>query len=149
VAEAKILGQSSEISVRARKKGYFLEALPEGYALVVELARRSTGISVRALCRARRRLCEEAGFPVAEDPRGNWSRVSVEEEPGLPRPAKMILDRQTHEVTVLGRITETDTPREKSFRVRLSSGEECTLVREPFGYWYLEEEPWAPPSRVR
>lgn len=143
------LRHTSEILVRSRKKGFFVEALPEGYALVIELPRRCTGISARALCQARQRLCEEAGFPDAEDPRGNWSRVSVEEEPGAPRPARMVLDHQTHDVTVLGRITDPKAPREKSFRVRLSSGEECTLVREPFGYWYLEEEPWAPPSRVR
>lgn len=151
VLETKILGQSYEFVVRARCKSYLVEALPEGYALVLELGRRCTKVSDRALAEARKGLLAEAGFPAEEDPRGNWSQVLVEEEPGTShRPIRL----ETHsdefqDVTVLGRITDPDASRERSFRVRLSSGQECTLVREPLGKWYREEEDWAPPSRIR
>lgn len=149
--ETKILGGSYEFVVRAREKSFLVEALPEGYALVLELARRSTGVSDRALAEARKRLLAEAGFPGEDDPRGNWSHVLVEEEPGQSRrPLRMETDDEAlQEVTVLGRIPSARLLNERSFRVRLSSGRECTLVREPLGHWYREEEAWSPQSRVR
>jgi hypothetical protein len=149
--ETKVLGASYEFVVRAREKSFLVEALPEGYALVVELARRSTGVSDRALAEARKGLLAEAGFPVEEDPRGNWSHVLVEEEPGNSRrPLRVETeDADLQEVTVLGRIPGPDFVNERSFRVRLSSGRECTLVREPLGHWYREEEDWSLHSRVR
>lgn len=60
--EAGFSAPELEMVVRARKKSFLVQALPEGYALVMQLARRSTGISERALSLAKRRLCEEAGF---------------------------------------------------------------------------------------
>lgn len=149
--ETKVLGKSYELVVRAREKSFLVEALPEGYALVVELARRSTGVSDRALAEARRRLIAEAGFPGEEDPRGNWFHVHVEEEPGdSRRPLRMETDaEELQEVIVLGRIPNQELRQERSFRVRLGSGQECTLVREPLGNWYREEEDWSPLSRVR
>lgn len=150
VGASRILGNSTELFIRAKMRSYFIEALPEGYALVVELPRRATAISARALGQARLRLCEEAGFPGPPGGGQRWARVAVEEEPGLThRPARMEVERELHDVTVLGRIPDLEKPRDRSFRVRLSSGEECTLVREPLGHWYLEEDAWAPPSRVR
>lgn len=151
IGETAILAQSFQVVVRAKKRSYLLEVLPEGYALVVELGRRSTGLSDRALSQARARLCDEAGFPQREDPHGNWSRVEVEEERGdVRRPTRMSVEQQAWDVTVIGRVTEDAVvAREESYRVRLSSGEERTLVREPLGHWYLEEDPWSPPSRVR
>jgi hypothetical protein len=150
VGEAKHLGASWEMVVRARRKSFLVEALPEGYALVMELARRASGASDRALCRARQRLCEEAGFPDVADPRGRWSKVAVEEEPGASRrPVRLTVEKEELDVTVLGRISDPEASRAQSFRVRLSTGEECTLVREPLGRWYLEEEAWAPPQRTR
>lgn len=149
--ETKILGASYEFVVRAREKSFLVEALPEGYALVVELARRSTGVSDRALAEARRLLLAEAGFPSEEDPRGNWSHVLVEEESGHShRPLRMeTAEEQLQEVTILGRVPSSEALSERSFRVRLSNGRECTLVREPLGNWYREEEDWSPHSRVR
>ena len=148
--ETKILGASYELVVRAHDKSFLVESLPEGYALVVELARRSTGVSDRALSEARKRLLAEAGFPSEEDPRGNWSHVLIEEEPGNSRrPLRMETEEERQEVTVLGRIPNPNLQNERSFRVRLGNGQECTLVREPLGNWYREEEDWTPQSRVR
>jgi hypothetical protein len=150
VSQTKILGSSFELVVRARKKSFLVEALPEGYALVVELVRRATGVSDRALAEARRNLIAEAGFPVEEDPRGNWAHVEVEEEPNHSRrPLRVESQQEFQEVTVLGRVQGTDASKAQTFRVRLSGGQECTLVREPLGHWYREEEAWSPPSRIR
>lgn len=147
--ELKILGPSYEFVVRARHKSFLVEALPQGYAIVLELARRSTGVSDRALAQARKSLIAEAGFPEEEDPRGIWSHVEVEEEPGLSRrPKRLSARNEIQEVMVLGRIPAAELSREQSFRVRLSNGQECTLVREPLGRWYLEEESWSAPGRA-
>jgi hypothetical protein len=142
--ETKLLGQSQEFVVRARHKSFLVEVLPDGYALVVQLGRRATGASNRALCQARRRLCVEAGFQSDNAGRGDWVRVPVEEEsPASRRPRAITIEQEPLDVTVLGRIKAASMgPGEQSYRVRLSNGEERTLVREPFGHWYIEEEHW-------
>lgn len=144
LGEARLLGMSTEFVVRARQKSFLIEVLPDGYALVIQLARRSSGASNRALCQARKRLCAEAGFEDLDSSRGDWSRVIVKEDsPVSRRPTMVIVSDVTLQVTVLGRIAATSgNSGEKSYRVRLSSGEERTLVREPFGHWYIEEEHW-------
>jgi hypothetical protein len=151
LSEAAILGPSFEFVVRARHKSFLVESLPEGYALVIELGRRATGASDRALSEARKALISEAGFPEESDPRGSWAHVAVEEEPGHSRRPVLIKskDEERQEVTIIGTIPTPDDSREVSYRVRLDNGLECTLVREPLGHWYLEEEEWSPPSRIR
>ena len=137
------LGDVFEMMIRAKHKSFWLESFPLGYALVVQLGRRATGLSRRALSQARRDLCREAGFDL-NDHRGEaWVRVLVKEEPGASRrPVAMALAEHSHYVTVLGRVT-SHTHKERGYRIRLSTGEERTLVREPLGHWYLEEEHWA------
>lgn len=140
--EARVLGSTHELVVRARRKSFLVAGLPQGYALVVELGRRATGASDRALKDALRRLCEEAGFQIPNEAR--WRRVVVDEERGhTRRPEKIAVEGQQHSVTVLGRITTPKALSETSFRIRIGTGEERTLVREPLGIWYLEEEPWS------
>ncbi len=142
--ETSVLGTSQEFVVRARHKSFLVEVLPDGYALVIQLARRSTGASNRALCQARRRLCAEAGFEDSNSSRGEWTRVEVKEDsPISRRPTMVRVSNEVLQVTILGRIAGGSAGlSEKSYRVRLSSGEERTLVREPFGNWYIEEEHW-------
>lgn len=135
---AKHLGQSQQFSVRAQRKSFLVVPLPEGYALVAELARRATGASDRAVNEAFLRLCEEAGFNTSET---QWRRVKVTEERGHSRrPESMSVEGEGCALTVLGRIASENAPKERSFRVRLATGEERTLVREPLGHWYLEKE---------
>ncbi len=143
LGEAKHLGDSREFSVRAQRKSFLVVPMPEGYALVVELCRRATGASDRAVSEAVRRLCDEAGFSTGEP---QWRSVQVTEERGHSRrPESVSVEGEGHVVTVLGRIASADRARERSFRVRFSSGEERTLVREPLGHWYLEEERFRSP----
>jgi hypothetical protein len=144
LSEAPILGGTTEMTVRARFRSYAVSTLPEGYALVIELGRRATTVSERALGYAKRRLCLEAGFPPTISIVGDWTSIVVQEEPGhTRRPANVLLGDEKQEVTVIGRV---QGPSERGFRVRLSSGDERTLVREPFGHWYIEEDAWSPRS---
>jgi hypothetical protein len=141
--QSRIGSPHIRITVRALRKSFLIESLPEGYALVIQLARRATRLSHRPLSLARRRICEEAGFPVPAESDSEWTRVRVEEEVGSSRrPVRMTVESVPHDVTVLGLIQAETEERARSFRVRLSSGEERTLVREPLGHWYLEEESW-------
>lgn len=154
LGESAILGRSWEMVVHLEKRSFLVELLPEGYALVLELGSNEDTGSDRAFCRARNRLCEEAGFSDPTYPRGRWAKVAVQEESGNSRrPARMFVNKDELDITVLGRIADFEPISDRpdtadSFRVRLSSGEECTLVREPPGRWYLEEEPWVPPTRT-
>ena len=128
------------IMIRAEKKSFWVESLPEGYALVLQLPRRAVDLSSRALSWARWGLCQEAGCGnVSERPM--WCRVEVEETKGKARrPLRVTFDRESQQVTVLGVILQTCGHSDRSFRIRLESGEERNLIREPFGHWYLEAE---------
>ncbi len=139
VAESAILGSTIHLAVRAKRKSFLLVTLPEGYALIIELGRRSVGASERALAHTRRALCREAGFCDDQAAGLEWLRVEVREEKGhTRRPQSISREGAREEVLVLGRIFTPEYPTERSFRVRLASGEERTLVREPFGHWYIE-----------
>ncbi len=147
---------SFEVLVRARRSSFLVRALPEGYALVVRLGRRATGISERSLSVAIRGLCSEAGFsvPSARNPdapassgregAGLWRRVAVAEEgPHSRRPCQVETEQGPAGVEVMGRLAAAERHRrEEGFRVRLSNGEEGTLIRERLGRWYLEEDDW-------
>lgn len=148
LGETKALAPASELFIRARMKSFSIITLPQGYALVTELGRRASSVSERALGHAKKRLCLEAGFLTEEPEQSDWTSVVVREEPGhTRRPMSVYLDDQSQEVTVIGRVSLPQGPAERSFRVRLSSGDERTLVREPFGHWYIEEDDWPPISR--
>jgi hypothetical protein len=136
---ASTLGSVFQLFVRARDKSFWIEALPYGYALVVQMGHRCTHLSPRALSQARRDLCREAGFALVDQTEA-WTRVTVKEEPGVSR-RPLVLGQQdeAHYLTVLGRVSSVARG-ERGFRVRLATGEERTLVREPLGQWYMEEE---------
>ncbi len=142
VSEAKHLSPSLQLVIRAKRKSFLLEALPEGYALALQLPRCATGISERALGLAVRRLCEEAGFPVPPTGVASWRSIDVEETPGRShRPAAVSVGGQRQPLLVLGRLAgEETTSREAGYRVRLGSGQEGNLIREALGRWYIEDE---------
>lgn len=147
---ARLGGGTSEILVRAQKKSFLICALPEGYALVLQLPRRASGVSERPLSLALQKLCAEAGFPPPSLRGGRvgtappWRRVSVGEDPTQSRrPCRLETSEGMAEIEVIGRVArEPDARRgERGYRIRLSNGDEGTLVREPLGFWYLEEDP--------
>lgn len=141
-----------ELTVRGKRKSFFIYALPEGYAFVARLPRYSSRVSERPLSLVLRGLCEEAGFDllglrgkrISTFPQGLWRRVEVDEEEGARRrPCRVATDRGVAEVEIMGRLASSfpSARKEDGFRVRFSSGQEGTLVREPLGFWYLEEDP--------
>lgn len=130
-----------EIFVRAQNRSYYLAALEEGYAIVLELPRHCFSTSRRAVCQAVHELSLEAGLPspawCSRD--SLWRRVRVRTEQKSRRPTAVCLDREWQGLAVLGRYAEpTFGVNEIGYRVRLNDGNELSLVREPLGYWYLE-----------
>ncbi len=143
------LGQRSlrttrSLVVRAARASFAVHSLPDGYALVVRLSR---GAGFRGLGRAvascTRSLAGEAGWalgPIA------WYPIEVtSDERGSPRtaraapaPGSQSLDPDLP-VEVLGRYRAALSERERAWRVRIPSGVEFTLVREPGGFWYADQ----------
>ena len=139
------LGRARSIVVRGTKRSFLAWALPDAYAVVLLLSRRAGfAASPRALHACERALCREAGWPLVAD-LGPWVPVAVEcdkrRRPVTVTPsggARRAEARTPHAVHVLGTLAKMPA-REKGFRIRLESGAELTLVREPGGYWYADE----------
>jgi hypothetical protein len=139
-AEALRSGAATRIVVAGATRGYVIQGLPEGYALVLVYAPRAAfGVSNRALIACARALCREAGFH-PERPSGVWAPIEVfPRHPRRARPEWVFLDGTWQSVTVLGTLVGV-RPRERGYRVRLSNGAEVTLVREPLGRWWADDE---------
>jgi len=144
-----VLGQIGELSlgrpmwfaVRGPKRSVELRALPEGYALVVLIAKRAgVGGATRALSACEHALAVEAGWSIS--PNASWSAAAVECDP-RERPTRVRYRGADELVEVIGAVRDGLGlgPRERGFRVRLASGPEITLVREGGGFWYAEERP--------
>jgi len=131
-----------EIRVRTGRRSYAIVGLGDGYAIVLELSRYSFSVSPRAVLQATRELESEAGITSVLSPGGTrWSRVQVRPSGTDPRrPEALWLDGAWQSVTVLGRYQSGDlAPRERGYLARLANGAECSLVREPLGFWYADE----------
>ncbi|HET9233311.1 MAG TPA: hypothetical protein VFP10_04160, partial [Candidatus Eisenbacteria bacterium] len=130
------------ILVRGKKKSFAIVGLPDGYALVLELPRRSFGVSERAVAEAARAIEIEASLgtrrttPAPE----RWLRVEVRTASSdRRRPEAVWLDGAWHPLVILGRHRGSITARrEVAFRARLPNGLEFTLVREPSGHWFAD-----------
>jgi hypothetical protein len=129
------------IVVRAARASFAVQALPDGYALVVRLARGGgfRGL-VRAIPACIQSLSEEAGWRAAPCA---WYAVDVtESHRGAPvdaRPSGAARAGQASSVEILGRYRAALPEHERAWRVRLSTGVELTLVRESGGFWYADE----------
>lgn len=153
----RAFASARSFAVRADEQSYVVWALPEdGYAIVVLLGRRAgMGAPSRAFVACERALCDEAGWPRrASLPR--WFPVDVEcdrrkrpvhvrEHDGRVDARRKSPEKTAHlhEVHVLGALVASTgalTGRERGFRVRLASGAEITLLREPGGFWYADDE---------
>ncbi|MCH2107794.1 MAG: hypothetical protein MK135_00565 [Polyangiaceae bacterium] len=144
MASAPVLSQCSEFTVRAVKKSFHLSSLAEGYSLVVELPKRATRLSERALSHAIRRISQEAGFHLPRRPNSHWEAVEVTEAAThSQRPEQMDWNGESVHLDVLGRLeSKTLRDNEHGYRIRLGNGHEGTLVREPLARWYFELELW-------
>jgi hypothetical protein len=132
-------GDSRQITVRARSRGYIVRRLPEGYGLVLVLhARAAFAASERAIDEIEATLCAEAGW---DRPAGSakWFRVEVETlAPDHIRPHRMRAGGTWQTIEILGTMVGLRA-REKGFRVRLAGGAEMSLVRECGRLWFADE----------
>jgi hypothetical protein len=139
---------SRSFVVRASRASFFVHALPEGYALIVRLAR---GAGFRGLQRAvpacARLLASEAGWGRMAS---EWHPVDVLlDERSAPRALRVAARRGAPPapedpelevpLEVLGRFRAALPEHAKAWRVRIDSGAEFTLVRESGGFWYIDE----------
>lgn len=133
-------GPARRLVVDNARRSYVIEALPEGYALVLVFARRAAfHVSERALGACLRALCREAGFS-ATRPVATWAPVEVyPRHPRRRRPEWAHIGGSWQAVDVLGVLMGL-RPSERGYRVRLSGGAEVTLVREPLGHWWVDDE---------
>ncbi len=131
------------ILVRGKKKSFAIVGLPDGYALVVELPRRSFGLSERAVAEAVRAIELEASLrrPKTTPAPERWLRVEVRTAEGdRRRPEAVWIEGAWQALVILGRYRggAASTHREIAFRARLPNGLEFTLVRERSGHWFAD-----------
>ncbi len=136
------LGKARSLVVRSTKRSFFCHVLPDGYALVVLLGRRAGfAASARAIAVCERALCKEAGWDVVTAGRP-WYVVGVTTD-ARRRPVAVrtgtAADLPEIPIEVLGRLVAVNRA-ERGYRARLANGAEVTLVREPGGNWYADED---------
>jgi hypothetical protein len=156
VREARLPGfqHVGELTVRAARRSFFIEALPDGYAIALCLPQHQFNVSRRALAQATRELGHEAGLSAPPKPpraQPAWARVKVRipaassrlrgRGPGWrARPDAIWLADDWSPITILGRYQARDLSRsELGFLARLTSGAEVFLVREPLGVWFVDD----------
>jgi len=139
LAAVPILRAPRQLVVRAEKKSFLLRALSDGYSVVIVLATRAGfAPSTRGFSVFERALLREAGIGRPQTGPA-WSPVDVEYDArGRPRTLSTRNDAEPQALEVLGAVMGLDRG-ERGFRVRLASGVETTVVREPGGAWYADE----------
>lgn len=136
----------SSLTVRAKRRTYFIEALTDGYAIALRLPQHSFNVSRRALSQASRELGREAGLSLpegrAQHHDAHWARVRVRTPASsrlLRRPDAIWVGGDWSPITILGRYQARDLSRsELGYLARLVSGAEVFLVREPLGVWFID-----------
>jgi hypothetical protein len=81
------------------------------------------------------RLAAEAGWRAPPAPA--WHPLDVRTD-ARGRPLGIADGQGSEELEILGTVARGLARYERGWRVRFSSGE-ATLVREPTGYWYVDE----------
>ncbi len=143
------LTTTRSLAVRAVRRSFVIQSLPDGYALVLLLSR-GGGLagSRRALAACAGMLAREAGWGRGSD--ASWCALEVVSDE-RNRPCRIRLGGIARPVEVLGRLASGLASRERGWRVRLDNGVEATLVREPGGFWYTDEpmaqDSAAPPKK--
>ncbi|MDP9033668.1 MAG: hypothetical protein M3O50_02590 [Myxococcota bacterium] len=138
-------------AVRASKRSYLVYALPDGYALVIALSR-AAGFAgwQRAVSMCVRALSKEAGLSwMLGVPSAAWFPIDVLSDTRR-RPCSVRIEGRLYRVEILGTIARSGqrearasawdpAGRERGWRVRLDTGVEATLIREPGGTWYADD----------
>jgi hypothetical protein len=129
--------------VRAKRRTFVIEAMPDGYAIALCLPQHGFNISRRALAQATRELAHEAGITLPETrAQVHWARVKVRTPAGSRlhrRPDAIWQQAAWRPITILGRYQARDLSHsELGYLARLASGAEVFLVREPLGVWFID-----------
>ncbi len=133
------LSRATFIAVRAGRCSYQVHVLPEGYALVLVLARAAGfGGWTRAVASCCHALAREASWGAAGRLTPAWYGVRVIAD-ARRRPLALGRTPRARPLEVLGALASGMGPRERGWRVRLGDGVEATLVREAGGHWYVDE----------
>jgi hypothetical protein len=132
--------------VRTARSSYLMNALPDGYALALVLARGGGfGGWHRAMDTCARALGDEAGWTWAGALPPRWFPVEVTAD-SHRRPVSTRSEGGPRTIDVLGSVAGGLGRGERAWRVRYESGVEATLVREPGGLWYSDEPPEPNPA---
>jgi hypothetical protein len=139
IREQQAMGKVAFVVIRAARKSFFVQALPDDYALVVVLGR-AAGFAGwhRAVPACARALAAEAGWAWTGPKPTRWHPVRVASD-AQRKPAAMLTGEGLRPLTILGTVVSGVANREKGWRVRLNTGLEVTLVREPGGSWYADD----------
>lgn len=142
------------VVTRAERRSFLVYLLPEDYALVVVQRWRGAFVPfARPIATAVRALSKEAVWPPPVEAPPIWHAVEVTTD-ARRRPDRIRIGEEDVGLVVLGKLATPSrlTPgtirpepkekgRDRGWRVRLDSGKELTLVREPGGHWYADDEP--------
>lgn len=126
------------ILARGDRRSFFTYVLPDGYALVL-LLRKRAGFAplLRPLVVCERALVREARWSERRLP--EWYAIDVEVD-ARRRPTRVRnCAGKAYDLDVLGTLAELRRPA-RGWRVRLRTGEELNLVREPGDVWYTDVE---------
>jgi len=124
------------VILRGGRTSYLVHELPEEYALVVVLARAAGFFGWRrAVAACAWALGDEAGWTWAGV---RWFPAQVTAD-ARRRPSLLRIGGHLGPVEILGTMAGGLGRREHGWRVRLHTGVEATLVREPGGVWYSDE----------
>ena len=139
VREQKEMSAAAFLIIRAARKSFLVYGLPEDYALVLILGR-AAGFAGwrRAVPACTRALVEEAGWTWVGSRPAMWHPVQVASD-AQRKPAAMLAGGRLRPVIILGAVASGVAHNEKGWRVRMDTGLEATLVREPGGRWYADD----------
>lgn len=133
------LSATGFVLLRAGRASFQAHVLPEGYALVLVLARGAGfGGWRRAVSACTLALGAEASWPPAALRLPRWAAVKVVAD-ARRRPLVLGTAAAHVSIEILGVLATGLTSSERGWRVRLRNGLEGTLVREPGGHWYIDD----------
>ena len=133
------LGGVVWIALRSANRTYLVQGLPEGYGLVVSFVRAASFLGWgRAVPACARALAEEARWDSAPAGASPWFPLEVLAD-ARRRPVAARVAEELRPLEILGSLASGVGRRERGWRVRLDTGVETTLVREPGGSWYADE----------
>ncbi len=125
-----------QLLVGCGRKSLIAVRMAEGYSLVLILsARAAFHVSPRAIEHWTHELAREAGF-TQRSLRQRWRPVEVETASRLAkRPLRIRTGGEWRKLQVLGALVGLKSS-ERGYRVRVDTGAELNLVREPLGFWW-------------